>query len=161
MTQLVSAWLASLEGVVAKLQRGAKVADVGCGVGGSTIRIAQAFPRARLFGYDAHPSAIEIARERASEAGVADRVTFDLASTTEFPGRQYDLVCHFGCLHAMPDPIGSAQHVRDALASGGTWMIVDTFAAGERLRNILAEAGFTRIRRAMETPLDLVLEARI
>jgi cyclopropane fatty-acyl-phospholipid synthase-like methyltransferase len=161
MTQLVSAWLPSLEGVVAKLERGAKVADVGCGVGASTIRIAQAFPRVRLFGYDTHPSAIEIARQRATEAGVADRVTFDVASPTDFPGRQYDLVCHFARLHAAENASGTAQRVKDALASGGTWMIVESFAAGERLHTILIDAGFTRVRRAMETSVDLVLEARI
>jgi 2-polyprenyl-3-methyl-5-hydroxy-6-metoxy-1,4-benzoquinol methylase len=196
---LVSSWLPSLDGVVKKLERGAKVADVGCGLGASAILMAQAFPRARFFGYDSHAKSIELARERAAEAKVGDRVTFEVAQAAEFPGREYDLVCHFDCLHDMENPSGAARHVKDALASDGTWMIVEPFAAdrrednhnavgrvfysastmlcvphslsqrgpalgaqaGEaRLRRIATDAGFTRVRRATETPFNLVLEAQ-
>lgn len=132
---LVSSWLPSLDGVVAKLERGAKVADVGCGLGASTILMAQAFPHSRFFGYDSHRASIELARARAAEAGVGDRVTFDVASATEFPGRDYDLVCHFDCLHDMEDPSGAARHVKEVLAPGGTWMIVEPFAADRREDN--------------------------
>jgi SAM-dependent methyltransferase len=132
---LVSTWLPALDGVVAKLERGAKVADVGCGLGASTILMAQAFPKARFFGYDSHPKSIELARERAAEAGVGERVTFEVASATDFPGREYDLVCHFDCLHDMEDPVGAARRVKAVLASGGNWMIVEPFAADRREDN--------------------------
>jgi SAM-dependent methyltransferase len=132
---LITSWLPALEGVVAKLERGAKVADVGCGLGASTILMAQAFPKSRFFGYDSHPGSIELARKRAHEAGVADRVTFEVASATDFPGRDYDLVCHFDCLHDMEDPGGAARRVKDVLAPQGTWMIVEPFAADRREDN--------------------------
>jgi 2-polyprenyl-3-methyl-5-hydroxy-6-metoxy-1,4-benzoquinol methylase len=132
---LVSSWLPSLDGVVAKLERGAKVADIGCGLGASTILMAQAYPKSRFFAYDSHPKSIELARERAAAAGVGDRVTFEVASSTAFPGREYDLVCHFDCLHDMEDPSGAARHVREVLAPGGTWMIVEPFAADRREDN--------------------------
>jgi ubiquinone/menaquinone biosynthesis C-methylase UbiE len=162
--------------------------------------MAQAFPKARFFGYDSHPKSIELARERATAAGVGDRITFEVASATEFPGRDYDLVCHFDCLHDMENPTGAARRVKDVLAPGGTWMIVEPFAAdrrednhnpvgrvfysastmlcvphslsqrgpalgaqaGEaRLRRIINEAGFPHLRRATETPFNLVLEAQL
>lgn len=132
---LVTSWLPSLDGVVAKLERGAKVADVGCGLGASTILMAQAFPSSRFFGYDSHPKSIEVARERAAEAGVGERVTFEVASATAFPGREYDFVCHFDCLHDMEDPAGAARRVKAVLAPGGTWMIVEPFAADLREDN--------------------------
>jgi SAM-dependent methyltransferase len=132
---LVSSWLPALDGVVEKLERGAKVADVGCGLGASTILMAQAFPRARFFGYDSHPKSIELARERAGEAKVADRVTFEVAQAADFPGREYDLVCHFDCLHDMENPGGAARRVKEVLASGGSWMIVEPFAADRREDN--------------------------
>jgi 2-polyprenyl-3-methyl-5-hydroxy-6-metoxy-1,4-benzoquinol methylase len=132
---LVSSWLPALDGVVAKLERGAKVADVGCGLGASTILMAQAFPKSRFFGYDSHPKSVELARERAAAAGVADRITFEVASSTDFPGREYDLVCHFDCLHDMENPTGAARRVKEVLASGGTWMIVEPFAADRREDN--------------------------
>ena len=162
MRPLLSSWLPSLDGVVAKLERGAKVADVGCGTGDSTILIAHAFPRVRLFAYDSTPSAIDLARARAAEAGVADRVTFEIAAPLDFPGRQYDLVCHFDCLHRADNkPSVVARRVREALASGGTWMIVEPSTNAERLRAIVTEAGFSRFRHATETAEHLVLEARI
>src|SRR5262245_38537140 len=132
---LVTSWLPSLDGVVAKLERGAKVADVGCGLGASAILMAQAYPKSRFFGYDSHPKSIELARVRAAEAGVGERVTFDVASATEFPGREYDLVCHFDCLHDMENPTGAARRVKEVLGSGGTWMIVEPFAADRREDN--------------------------
>src|SRR6185295_8660582 len=125
---LVTSWLPSLEGVVAKLERGAKVADVGCGLGASAILMAQAFPKSRFYGYDSHPRSIELARERAAAAGVGDRISFEVASATEFPGREYDLVCHFDCLHDMESPSGAARRVKDVLNAGGTWLIVEPFA---------------------------------
>jgi SAM-dependent methyltransferase len=195
---LVASWLPALEGAVPKLERGAKVADVGCGLGASTILMAEAFPKSRFFGYDSHAGSIELAQKRALEAGVADRVTFEVAGATDFPGRQYDVVCHFDCLHDMEDPAGAARRVRQALADDGNWMIVEPFAADQReenhnpigrifysastmicvphslsrrgpalgaqagearLRTIIEGAGFSRFRRATQTPFNLVLEA--
>ena len=111
------------------------MADVGCGIGASTILMAQAYPNSRFFGYDSHPRSIELAQKRAAEAGVGDRVTFDVASATDFPGREYALVTHFDCLHDMESPSGAARRVRDVLAPDGTWMIVEPFAADRREDN--------------------------
>ncbi len=197
---LVADWIPALEGVLEKLRRGAKVADVGCGHGASTIIMAEAFPSSEFFGFDYHGASIERAREAAAEAGVADRITFDVASAKDYPGNDYDLVCVFDCLHDMGDPVGASAHVHDTLSADGTWMIVEPFAedrvegnlnpvgrvfygastmictpaslaqevglalgaqAGEaRLTEVLKEGGFTRVRRATETPFNLVLEAR-
>ena len=196
---LVGSWLPALDGAVDRLERGAKVADVGCGLGASTILMAQAFPRSRFFGYDSHAASIERARRRAAAAGVGDRITFDVAGSTDFPGHDYDLVAHFDCLHDMEDPVGAARHAREVLRRDGLWMIVEPFAsdrreenhnpvgrvfysastmicvphslsrrgpalgaqAGEaRLRSVATEGGFTRFRRATETPFNLILEAR-
>jgi SAM-dependent methyltransferase len=197
---LVSEWIAALDGVKAKLELGAKVADVGCGHGASTILMAEAFPNSRFFGYDYHDASIERAREAARRAGVADRITFDVASAKDYPGAGYDLVCVFDCLHDMGDPVGASAHVLRTLAPGGTWMIVEPFAndrvednlnpvgrvyygastvictpasldqevglalgaqAGEaRLTQVIKQGGFTHVRRATETPFNLVLEAR-
>jgi 2-polyprenyl-3-methyl-5-hydroxy-6-metoxy-1,4-benzoquinol methylase len=197
---LVSAWLPALEGVTAKLERGAQVADVGCGLGASTIIMAKAYPRSRFIGFDSHEKSIALARERAKQSGVTDRVRFEVARSTDFPGRDYDLVAHFDCLHDMEDPVGAARHVKETIARDGTWMIVEPFAAdtpeanhnpvgrvfysastllcvphslahhgpalgaqaGEaRLRDVVvAGGGFSRFRRATETPFNLILEAR-
>jgi SAM-dependent methyltransferase len=197
---LVDAWLPALDGVVAKLSRGAAVADVGCGLGASTILMAQAFPESTFAGYDYHEASIAAARERAEEAGLSDRVRFDVASGQTFPGDGYDLIAMFDCLHDMGDPVGAARRVRSALAPDGTWLIVEPFAnddvednlnpvgrvyygastlvctpaslsqevglglgaqAGEkRLRDVVTAGGFSRFRRAAETPFNLVLEAR-
>ena len=200
IANLVSSWIPALDGVEDKLRRGARVADVGCGVGASTILMAQAFPSSRFWGFDYHAGSIELARKRAEAAGVADRVTFEVAKATDYPGRDYDLVAHFDCLHDMEDPAGAARRVRETIAKDGTWMIVEPFAsdrpeenhnpvgrvyysastmlcvphslsqggpalgaqAGEaRLRNVAVEGGgFTRFRRATQTPFNLVLEAK-
>jgi len=197
---LVDSWIPALEGVQAKLVAGAKVADVGCGCGASTILMAKAFPRSRFHGFDSHPASIETATRRARAAGVADRVTFSVADATHYPGTAYDLVAHFDCLHDMEDPAGAARHARRSLAKDGTWLIVEPFSsdrteenhnavgrvyysastllcvphslahqgpalgaqAGEaKLRDVVvAKGGFSRFRRAAETPFNLILEAR-
>jgi SAM-dependent methyltransferase len=197
---LVSSWIPALSGVKDKLEAGAKVADVGCGKGASTLLMAQAFPNSRFFGFDYHDKSIEQARASAIRNGVADRVTFEVSKAKEFPGKGYDLVAVFDCLHDMGDPIGAAAHVRQSLAKDGVWMIVEPFAndqlkdnlnpvgrvyysfstllctpcsrsqevglclgaqAGEaRIREVVTAAGFSRFRRAAETPFNIVYEAR-
>ena len=198
---LVSEWIPALAGVEEKLNAGgARVADVGCGHGVSTILLAHAYPRATFVGFDYHEPSIQRARESAVEAGVADRVTFEIAAAKDYPGTGYDLVAFFDCLHDMGDPVGAAAHVVRSLKPDGTWMIVEPFAndrvednlnavgrvyysastmictaaslsqegrmalgaqAGEaRLREVVTKGGFTRFRRAHETPFNLVLEAR-
>jgi len=197
---LVSSWIPSLQDVQQKLERGAQVADVGCGKGASTLLMAKAFPNSRFFGFDYHDKSIEAARHSAKLAGVADRVTFEVAKAKDFPGNDYDFVTVFDCLHDMGDPIGAAEHVRRSLTKDGTWMIVEPFAndqlkdnlnpvgrvyysfstllctpcsrsqevalclgaqAGEkRIHEVINSAGFTRFRRANETPFNIVYEAR-
>ena len=197
---LVSSWIPALDGVQDKLRRGAKVADVGCGKGASSILMAKAFPKSQIFGFDYHEQSIEAARQAATREGVADRVKFEVAKAKEFPGKGYDFVAVFDCLHDMGDPVGAATHVRSALANDGSWMIVEPFAndelkdnlnpvgrvyysfstllctpcsrsqevgmclgaqAGEkRMHEVISSAGFTRFRRATETPFNLVYEAR-
>jgi SAM-dependent methyltransferase len=137
---LVGAWLPALDGVLAKLEHGARVADVGCGHGASTILMAQAFPRSTFVGSDYHEGSIATARTRADEAGVGDRVTFETASAGGFSGREYDLVTMFDCLHDMGDPVGAARQVRDTLAPDGTWMIVEP-AAGDSVEENLNPVG--------------------
>ena len=197
---LVSTWIPALDGVEAKLKAGAKVADVGCGHGASTILMAQAYPKSQFFGFDYHGPSIDRAKDMAKEAGVADRITFQQASAKDYPAKGYDLVAFFDCLHDMGDPVGAGRHVKETLASDGTWMVVEPFAhdnlednlnpvgrifyaastfictpaslsqevalglgaqAGEgRLRQVALDAGFTRFRRATETPFNLILELR-
>ena len=197
---LVSSWIPSLNEVKQKLEVGARVADVGCGKGASTLLMAKAFPKSRFFGFDYHDKSIEAARESAKRAGIADRVTFEASKAKDFPGKDYDFVAVFDCLHDMGDPVGAAAHVRRSLAKDGTWMIVEPFAndelkdnlnpvgrvyysfstllctpcsrsqevalclgaqAGEkRIRDVVTSAGFTRFRRATETPFNIVYEAR-
>jgi len=137
---LVSTWLPALEGVTEKLQRGASVADAGCGHGASTVLMAQAFPKSTFVGSDVHDGSIATARERAEAAGVADRVRFDVAPAAAFKGHNFDLVTMFDCLHDMGDPVGAARHIRDALAPDGTWMIVEP-AAGNTLSDNLNPVG--------------------
>jgi SAM-dependent methyltransferase len=137
---LVSGWLPALDGVTQKLEFGADVADVGCGHGASTILMAQAYPRSRFVGSDYHPESIAIARTRAEEAGVADRVRFEVADAASFTGRGFDLVTMFDCLHDMGDPIGAARHVRSAIAPDGTWMVVEP-RAGDRVEDNLNPVG--------------------
>ena len=137
---LVPEWLPSLAGVVQKLERGAKVADVGCGHGASTILMAQAYPNSTFVGSDYHSGSIEIARARAQEAGVADRITFEVAPAASYAGQGLDLVTMFDCLHDMGDPVGAARHVRSTLAADGTWMIVEP-NAGDRIEDNLNPVG--------------------
>ena len=137
---LVSSWLPALEGVEAKLGVGAKVADVGCGLGASTRLLAQAYPRSRFTGFDYHPESIELARQKAKDAGLQDRATFEVAKAAAFPGSGYDLIAMFDCLHDMGDPVGAARHVRQALAADGTWLIVEPIA-GDRVEQNLNPVG--------------------
>jgi SAM-dependent methyltransferase len=137
---LVSAWIPALHDVKGKLEAGARVADVGCGKGASTILMAKAFPKSRFVGFDYHDKSIEAARESAKRNGVADRVTFEVAKAKEFPGRNYDFVTVFDCLHDMGDPIGAGAHIRQSLAKDGTCMIVEPFA-NDNLKDNLNPVG--------------------
>jgi SAM-dependent methyltransferase len=128
LASLVDAWLPSLEGVVAKLEAGCHVADIGCGHGASTILMAKAYPRSTFVGSDYHEGSVEAARRAAERAGVADRVTFEVASAKAFGGGPFDLICVFDALHDMGDPVGAARHVRSQLADDGTWMVVEPYA---------------------------------
>jgi SAM-dependent methyltransferase len=196
---LLSSWLPALDGIVEKLEQGARVADVGCGHGSSTILMAKAFPNSTFTGSDYHAGSIETARQRAGEAGI-ENAHFEVAPAAGFTGAKLDFVTMFDCLHDMGDPVGAARHVRDSLAPDGTWMIVEPRAgdrveenlnpvgrayygfstllctpaslsqevglalgaqAGEaRIRDVVTSGGFTRFRRAAETPFNLVFEAR-
>ncbi len=137
---LVSTWIPALDGVDAKLKAGAKVADIGCGHGASTIIMAQAYPKSSFTGFDYHGPSIEQARKAAKEAGVADRVHFEVARAQDFPGEGYDLVAVFDALHDMGDPVGAAAHVRKALKPDGTWLVVEPFA-NDRLEDNLNPVG--------------------
>jgi SAM-dependent methyltransferase len=133
---LVQSWIPALDGVKEKLEAGARVADVGCGHGSSTILMARAYPRSTFIGFDYHPPSVERARQAAAEAGVADRVRFDVGAAKTYPGTDYDFVTFFDCLHDMGDPVGAARHVRESLASDGTWMIVEPFAHDDLADNL-------------------------
>jgi len=137
---LVGSWIPALDDVQKKLEAGARVADVGCGKGASTILMAKAFPKTNFYGFDYHDKSIEAARETAKREGVADRVTFEVAKAKEFPGKDYDFVAVFDCLHDMGDPVGAAAHVRQSLAKDGTWMIVEPFA-GDKIEENLNPIG--------------------
>jgi 2-polyprenyl-3-methyl-5-hydroxy-6-metoxy-1,4-benzoquinol methylase len=196
---LVQDWLPSLDGVVAKLRKGAKVADVGCGHGVSTILMAQAFPESTFTGYDFHAGSVAAARAHAKAHGL-DNASFDVARAQDFPGSDYDFITCFDCLHDMGDPEAAASHIRGALKKDGTWMVVEPAAgdalddnlnpvgrlyysastmicvptslaqekglalgaqAGERrISDVMRAGGFTKVRRATATPLNMVLEAR-
>ena len=197
---LVADWLPALDGVVEKLRAGASVADVGCGLGASTVIMAQAFERSTFAGFDLHEPSIQAARAAAVQAGVNQRTRFDVVAAKELPGEGYDLVCLFDALHDMGDPVGAARRIRQALAPDGTLLLVEPNAgdaleqnlnpvgrtyyglstvictpgslaqevglglgaqAGERrLAGVLREAGFSHVRRAAETPFNIILEAR-
>src|ERR1700677_3057092 len=197
---LIAAWIPALEGVDEKLKKGGRVADVGCGLGASTVLMAKHYPKSEFVGFDYHDKSIETARERAKDAGVGDRVRFEIAKAKDFPGNDYDFVTFFDCLHDMGDPAGASAHVRSSLKPDGSWMIVEPFAgdklednlnpigrafygastllctpaslsqevglalgaqAGEkRLRDVVKSAGFSRFRRATQTPFNLIFEAR-
>ncbi|MFO1310922.1 MAG: class I SAM-dependent methyltransferase [Burkholderiales bacterium] len=133
---LISSWLPALDGVVARLEAGAKVADIGCGHGASTIVMAKAYPRSRFFGFDFHLPSIEQARSRAEDAGVTDRVQFAQARAREFPGNDFDLVCFFDCLHDMGDPVGAARRAHEALKPGGTVLLVEPYANDDLDQNL-------------------------
>lgn len=122
---LVASWIPALEGVAPKLEAGAKVADVGCGHGASTIIMANAYPKSHFHGYDFHGPSIEAAREAAKKAGVSDRVTFEVATAQNFPGTGYDLVAFFDCLHDMGDPVGAIRQTAQSLAPDGAVLIVE------------------------------------
>lgn len=132
---LVAQWLPTLDGVIDKLERGARVADVGCGHGASTLVMAEAFPKSTFIGFDFHASSVECAQERARESGLHN-VTFEVAAAKHFPGRDYDLVAFFDCLHDMGDPVGASTHTRQALKADGTMMIVEPFAHDELEKNL-------------------------
>ena len=137
---LVSSWLPALDGVVDKLAQGARVADIGCGHGASTIVMAQAFGRSRFFGSDYHAESIDIARDRVAVAGLTDQISLEVAAAGSFSGSRYDLVTTFDALHDMGDPVGAAKHIRERLAPDGTWMLVEP-AAGDRLEDNLNPVG--------------------
>ena len=147
---LIGEWIPALGGAVEKLERGAKVADIGCGLGASTIIMAQAFPKSNFVGFDYHQKSIDLARQRAKAAGVTDRVTFEVARAQDFPGNDYDLVALFDCLHDMGDPVSAAKHIRSTLAKDGTWMLVEPYA-NDRLEENLNPIG--RIFYAASTML--------
>jgi 2-polyprenyl-3-methyl-5-hydroxy-6-metoxy-1,4-benzoquinol methylase len=137
---LVGEWLPALDGVVEKLERGGRVADVGCGHGASTILMAQSFPNSTFVGWDYHDGSIETARKRAHEAGVSERVSFQTGPAAAYSGTDYDLVTMFDCLHDMGDPVGAARHVPSTLKPDGTWMIVEP-NAGDRVEDNLNPVG--------------------
>ena len=196
---LVDTWIPALEGVQAKLEQGARVADVGCGHGASTVIMAKAFPRSTFVGFDFHAPSIERARQLAQAEGVADRVKFEVARATDVSGGPYDLVAIFDALHDMDEPVDAAAQIRGVLAPDGTLMLVEPFANDKlednlnpvgrvfygastlvctpsslnddglalgaqagyaKLSDVLAKGGFRRVRKAVETPFNLVLEAR-
>ena len=135
LANLVANWIPALQGVEAKLKAGARVADIGCGHGASTLLMAKSYPASHFIGFDYHQPSIEAARAKAKAAGLADRVEFEVAPAKAFPGKNYDLVAFFDCLHDMGDPVGAAQHVRGSLAPDGTWMIVEPFAHDDMAKN--------------------------
>lgn len=197
---LVSNWIPALDGVEAKLQQGATVADVGCGHGASTILLAQAYPKSTIIGFDNHTSSIEAARAAAEAAGVADRVRFEVASAQDYPGQGYALVSIFDALHDMGDPVGAAKHIRSTLSEDGTWLLVEPMAGDsvaanlnpvgrlfysastlvctpsarsqpggwalgaqatdQQLQSIAEQGGFSRFRRAVDTPVNRIIEIR-
>jgi 2-polyprenyl-3-methyl-5-hydroxy-6-metoxy-1,4-benzoquinol methylase len=200
VAELLPNWIPSLDGVDEKLTAGGRVADVGCGLGTSSVLVAQAYPRTTIVGSDYHAESVDLARKKAAEAGVGDRVSFEVATAQTFTGSGYDLVTMFDALHDMGDPVGAARRVREALADEGTWLLVEPNAsdvveenfnpvgrlyyagstflcvpnglsqaggyalgaqAGEAaIRDVVTAAGFTRFRRAAESPFNLVYEIR-
>jgi SAM-dependent methyltransferase len=137
---LVPSWLPALDGVVDKLQAGGRVADVGCGLGTTSVLLAQAFPESTIFGSDYHETSIDLARKRAADAGLTERTSFEVASAQTFTGSGYDLVTTFDCLHDMGDPLGAARHIREALTTDGTWLIVEP-NAGDTIADNLNPVG--------------------
>lgn len=196
---LVSQWIPALDGVEARLKAGVRVADIGCGHGASTVLMAQAFPKSRFFGFDSHPPSIERARLKAEKAGVADRITFEVAPATGFGSGPFDFIAFFDCLHDMGDPEGALRHVGEMLTPDGVVMIVEpmagdsvegnfnpvgricagvsalvcspnavasgntvlgTIATEKEIASVARRAGLSRFRRATETPLNRIFEAK-
>jgi SAM-dependent methyltransferase len=200
VAELIPNWIPALDGVDAKLAAGGRVADVGCGLGSSSVLLAEAYPRTTVAGFDYHADSIALARKRAAETGLTDRISFDVATAQTFTGTGYDLVTMFDSLHDMGDPLEAARRVRGALAPDGTWLLVEPYAsdkveenlnpvgrlyysgstflcvpnalsqpggyalgaqAGEAaVHELITAAGFTRFRRAAQTPFNLVYEIR-
>ncbi|MDT4289147.1 class I SAM-dependent methyltransferase [Methylomonas sp. MO1] len=198
---LVSQWLPALAGIEERLHAGANVADIGCGHGHSTLQMATAFPKSRFYGFDSHAGSIQAAQRHAERQGRAEQVRFEVAHAQAYPKTGFDLICFFDCLHDMGDPLGAAKYAAEALAPGGTVMLVEPYAndrvednlntvgrlfyaastticcahslsedvglalgaqAGEaRWAGIFREAGFNSLRRAAETPFNLILEAKV
>ena len=167
LMHLLGEWIPALEGVQAKLEEGATVADLGCGHGASTLLMAEAFPRSRFTGSDYHEGSIEAARERAAEAGLADRATFEVSGAQSLEAHDLDLVTTFDCLHDMGDPLGAAVRIRSSLAPDGTWMIVEP-AAGDTVESNLNPVGrlyygfstFLCVPNAMSQPGGYALGAQ-
>jgi SAM-dependent methyltransferase len=199
LQNLVPNWLPALNGVVPKLTAGARVADVGCGHGWSTVLMAQAFPKSTFYGFDFHPGSIEQAKAHARDHNVTN-AHFQVGTAKDYPETDLDLVAFFDCLHDMGDPAGAAAHVKKSLKADGSWMVVEPMAgdrlednlnpigriyyaastlvcvptslaqevgtalgaqAGEaKLREVITGGGFGTVRRAAETPFNMVLEAR-
>ena len=159
---LVASWIPALGGVQTKLERGARVADVGCGHGASTLIMAHAYPNSTFVGFDYHQPSVQHAQQVAANAGLAERCRFQVASASAYPGGGYDLVTVFDALHDMGDPIGAAAHIRQSLAPDGTFLLVEPYAgwAFDGLREVVTAAGFGRFRRVAQTPFNLVYEAR-
>jgi SAM-dependent methyltransferase len=195
---LVSQWLPALDGIVERLKRGARVADIGCGHGASTVLMAQAFPKSSFIGLDYHDASIATARKRAAEQGVTGNIAFEVKAATELDGRDFDLICFMDCLHDLGDPVGALACCRKALKADGKVLLVEPYAgdrleenlnpigrmfyaasamactpnslsqevglglgaqAGEeRLRQVAREAGFSNLRRAAQSPVNLILE---
>ena len=137
---LIKDWLPALTGVTGKLAKGAKVADVGCGHGHSTVLMAKAFPESRFWGFDVHEGSIAAARQVAREAGVADRVGFEVARADDYAKRGYDLICFFDCLHDMGRPVDAVRHAATAMAADGTLMLIEPFA-GDRVEDNINPVG--------------------
>src|SRR6185437_5309985 len=199
MNNLVPSWIPSLDGMQEKLKEGAKIADIGCGYGVSTIIMAKEYPNSKFYGFDNHAKSIDAARQLAQKEGVADRAQFSVVSTNESIDKDFDLVAFFDCLHDMADPIGALKFAKQSLKSDGTCMIIEPMAndniednlnlvgkiyyaassivcvpnsladngialgaqAGEKkIKEIAEKAGFTRFRRASQTPFNIVYEAK-
>ncbi len=200
LANLTTNWIPALDRVEEKLRSGARVADIGCGHGASTILMAQTYPASEFFGFDYHDASVQRARQIAAEAGLSERVHFEVAPAQAYPGSGYDFAACFDCLHDMGDPTGAARHVYNSLAKDGTWMIVEPQAADDisanlnpvgkifysasticcvpaslaqevgvglgaqagekKIREVVMQGGFTRFRRASETPFSMVFEAR-
>jgi SAM-dependent methyltransferase len=199
-SSLIQEWLPALDGVVEKLERGVRVADIGCGYGHSTVLMAEAYPESLFWGFDGHAGSIEAAREIAAESGVQDRAFFDVAAADSYPGRNYDLICFFDCLHDMGRPLAAIEYAKRALAADGTLIVIEPFASDrveenanpvgrlyyagsttmccahaisengthvlgaqaglKRLTEIFHKAGFRHVRKAAQTPFNLIIEVR-